>query len=222
MSDLDFAEDVALIEESEQRLQHATAEVEEKGRKVGLTINSRKLGLTINSKKTKVMDMAKERNDITTTLRNQISLENVDQFVYLGSTISHNDLTPEPDNRIGKAANAFNRLLPVMRHKSIKMPPKITIYQAVVLSTLLYGSESWNTTVQEEKRLPAFHTRCLRRILGVSWQDHVPNEVIFERTRKVPLINILRHKRLTVSRDLQDSELSFEEATVVAQDRKEW
>ena len=189
LSDLDFADDIVLIEESEQRLQHATSEVEEKGRKVGLTINS---------KKTEVMDVAKERNDITTTLSNQKSLENVDQFVYLGSTISHNgNLTPELDNRIGKAANAFNRLLPVMRHKSIKMPTKIAIYQAVVLSTLLYGSENWNTTVQEEKQLAAFHTRCLRRIRGVSWQDHVPNEVIFERTSQVPLINILRHKRLT-------------------------
>ena len=129
ISDLDFADDIALIEESEQRLQHGTAEVEEKGRKVGLTINS---------KKTKVIDVAKERNDITTTLRNQISLENVDEFVYLGSTISHNgNLTPELDNRIGKAANAFNRLLPVMCHKSIKMPTKIAIYQAVVQSTLL-------------------------------------------------------------------------------------
>ena len=58
---------IALIDESEQRLQHATSEVEEKGRKVGLTINS---------KKTKVMDVAKERNDITTTLSNQNSLEN--------------------------------------------------------------------------------------------------------------------------------------------------
>lgn len=83
--------------------------------------------------------------------------------------------------------------VPVMRHKSIKMPTKTTIYQAVVLPSLLYGSESWSTTVQEERR----HTRCLRRILGVSWQDHEPNEVIFKRTGQVPLINILRHKRLT-------------------------
>ena len=147
-----------------------------------------------------------------------------------------------------------------MRHKSIKMPTRIAIYQAVVLSTLLYGSESWNTIVQEEKRLTAFHTRCLTRILGLSWQDHEPNEVIFERTSQVPLISILRHKCLTwlgrvtrmhqsrlprrllhweprgrcrpgrqrmrwkdtMPRDLQGSELSFEEATMVAQERKEW
>ena len=207
------------------------------------------------------MDIAKDRNDITATLINQNSLKNVDRFRYLGNIITHNgDLTPEIDNRIGKAANAFNRLLPLMRHKSIKMCTKISIYLAVVLSTLLYGSESWNTTVQEEKRLAAFHTRCLRRMLGVSWQDHVPNEVIFERTGQVSHINILQHKRLTwlghvthmlqtrlpccllyweprgcrcpgrqrmrwkdaVSRDLQDSELSFNEATVVAQDHKGW
>lgn len=56
-----------------------------------------------DSKKTKVMDMTKDRNDITTTLSNQSSLENVDKFVYLGSTIAHNgNLTPELDNRIEK------------------------------------------------------------------------------------------------------------------------
>ena len=189
LSDLDFPDEIALIDESEQRLQHATSKVEEKGRKVGLTINS---------KKTKVIDVTEERNDIATILSNLNSLENVDKFVSLGSTISHNgNLTSELDIHIGKAANAVNRLLPVMRHKSIKMPTKTAIYQAVVLSTLLYGSESWNTTVQEEKRLPAFHTRCLRRILCVPWQEPVPNEVIFKRISQAPLINILRYKRLT-------------------------
>lgn len=90
----------------------------------------KKVGLTINSKKTKVMDVAKERNDITTTLSNQNSLENVDKFVNVGSTISHNgNLTSELDNSIGKAANVFNRLLPVMRHKSVKMPRKTAIYK---------------------------------------------------------------------------------------------
>ena len=173
LSDLDFPDEIALIDESEQRLQHATSKVEEKGRKVGLTINS---------KKTKVIDVTEERNDIATILSNLNSLENVDKFVCLGSTISHNgNLTSELDIHIGKAANAVNRLLPVMRHKSIKMPTKTAIYQAVVLSTLLYGSESWNTTVQEEKRLPSFHTRCLRRILCVPWQEPLPNEVISSR-----------------------------------------
>ena len=74
------------------------------------------------------MDVAKDRNDITTTLINQNSLENVNRFTYLGSIITHNgDLAPELDNHIGNTANAFNRLLPFIRHKSIKMRTKITI-----------------------------------------------------------------------------------------------
>ena len=105
------------------------------------------------------------------------------------------DFTPELDNHIGKAANAFNKLLSVMRHKSIKLPTKMAFHNTVVLLTLLYGTESWNTNVQEETQLAAFHTRCLRKVLGVTWLDHMPKEEIFERTDKTPLINTLRQKR---------------------------
>ena len=65
-----------------------------------------------------------------------------------------------------------------------------------MISTLLYGAEAWNTTSQEEKRLAAFHTRCLRGILGVSWKD-ISNAEIFKRTCQAPLINILLQKRLS-------------------------
>ena len=90
-----------------------------------LSFKGRKVGVSINSKETKVMDVAKERN-ITITLSNQNSLENVDKFVYLGSTISHNgNLTLELDNRIGKAADAFNRLLPLMCPNPSRYPRKL-------------------------------------------------------------------------------------------------
>ena len=42
LSDLDFEDDIALIDETEQRLQYATSQMEEKGSKVGLTVNSTK------------------------------------------------------------------------------------------------------------------------------------------------------------------------------------
>ena len=71
------------------------------------------------------MDVTKDRNDFNITLSNPNPLENVGKFVYLGSIIINNGgLTPELDNRIGKAANAFNKLLPVMCHKSITLRTK--------------------------------------------------------------------------------------------------
>ena len=33
----------------------------------------------------------------------------------------------------------------------------------------------------KEKRLNVFHMRCLRRILGIAWQDRVTNKVVLER-----------------------------------------
>ena len=38
----------------------------------------------------------------------------------------------------------------------ISLKTKLHIYNAVVISTLLYGSETWATTISEEKRLDVF------------------------------------------------------------------
>ena len=130
-------------------------------------------------------------------LPNQDALENVQNFNYLGSTISRSgDMSPELNNRLGRAASTFNNLLPIMRQKSIRLSTKLAIYRAAVITTLLYGAEAWNTTVAEEKRLAAFHTRCLRRILGVSWYDRMTNKEVFDRTGDTSLIDYLRQKRL--------------------------
>jgi len=39
----------------------------------------------------------------------------------------------------------------------------------LVQSVLLYGSETWTLTVADSKTLDAFHMKCQRRILGISW-----------------------------------------------------
>ena len=50
------------------------------------------------------------------------------------------------------------------------------VYLACVLSTLLYSSKTWTLYSYQETRLNTFHLRCLRRILGITWQDCVPNK----------------------------------------------
>jgi len=56
-----------------------------------------------------------------------------------------------------------------------------------VLSTLLYGAETWPITVVNGRRLEAAHHRWLRRILHISWRDKIPNKTIRERTRQEEL-----------------------------------
>ena len=70
------------------------------------------------------------------------------------------------------------------------------MYQACVLSTLLYGSETWTTYASQEKRLNCFHLRCLRRLLQVRWQDRVTNSEVLQRANIPSLFALLGQKRL--------------------------
>ena len=49
----------------------------------------------------------------------------------------------------------------------------MVVYNACVVSTLKYGSETWTTYARQEKRFNSFHLRSIRRILGISWQGSV-------------------------------------------------
>ena len=46
---------------------------------------------------------------------------------------------------------------------------KVNVYKSCVISTLLYGSETWTMHAHQEKRLNVFHMHCLRRILEITW-----------------------------------------------------
>ena len=70
------------------------------------------------------------------------------------------------------------------------------VYQACVLSTLLHSSETLALYSRQERRLNTFHLRCLRRILGISWQDHVPNKQVLEQAGIQSVLAILSQKRL--------------------------
>src|SRR6218665_899128 len=74
---------------------------------------------------------------------------------------------------------------------------KVRLYESIVLSTLLYGAETWPITVANGRRLEAAHHRWLRRILHVTWRDKILNKIIRKRTRQEELGCIIRRKRLT-------------------------
>ena len=73
---------------------------------------------------------------------------------------------------------------------------KIAVYQACVLSTLMYGSECWTLYSRQEQRLNAFHLRCIRRILGISWQQHITNDEALQRAGIPNMFSILAKRRL--------------------------
>ena len=57
------------------------------------------------------------------------------------------------------------------------------MYRAVVLTTLLYGSETWVTYRHHLRLLERFHQRCLRIILNIHWRDFVTNVEVLEQAK---------------------------------------
>ncbi|XP_048583704.1 uncharacterized protein LOC125563054 [Nematostella vectensis] len=185
--DLLFADDAALVAHSESELQSLLDR---------FSNACADFSLAISLKKTKVMHLGSEIAPTFTI--NDFTLDVVPQFTYLGSTTSANGcLDVELGKRIGKAVTTMTKLSSrVWENKKLTISTKITVYRACILSTLLYGSESWTTYARQEKRLNTFHMRCLRRILGIHWSDKVTNNEVLERSGLPTLFTLLRQRRL--------------------------
>ena len=78
----------------------------------------------------------------------------------------------------------------------ISLQTKMKIYNAVVISTLMYGAETWATTRKQEQRLDGFDSRCLRIILKVRWWHRKRNSDIRELTKQPYVSTTLKRNRL--------------------------
>ena len=58
----------------------------------------------------------------------------------------------------------------------------INVYKAVVLTTLLYGAESYGSPIVAiyMHLIERYHQRCLRAILNIHWSDFVTNIEVLE------------------------------------------
>ena len=50
--------------------------------------------------------------------------------------------------------------------------------RSLVISIYLYACESWTLTAELEKRMQAFEMKCYRRLLNISYKDHVTNKEV--------------------------------------------
>ena len=83
------------------------------------------------------------------------------------------------------------------------MGRKVQIYQAVVVSRLLYGLSSAWLNVAESRRLNGFHARCLRKVTGIkpSFISRVSNAAVLKKAGQAELrCQLLRQQLLMYGR----------------------
>jgi exonuclease III len=184
LPDFDFADDVALLTSGERQATEALARLKRAGEEVGLVVSP---------EKTKVMTVGTTPVNVSDDGR---PIDQVERFCYLGSTVTPTNSVEEEINiRIGRAAGAFQNLRNTWRAK-IEISTKMKIYNAVVITTLLYGAETWAITKQQEQRIDAFDSRCLRSILNIRWWHHTRNTCVRERTHQPYASLIMKRNKM--------------------------
>ena len=105
------------------------------------------------------------------------TLNDVQEFTYFGSIIAryvHNEAVLQ--KRISKARMSFVSLRErLWNNHTVSIIVKGKIYRAIILSTLLYGAETWTVYRSYVKKLYAFMMRHMRSIMKIKWQDRVTN-----------------------------------------------
>lgn len=178
LMELQYADDNAICASSESDLQTVMTAFHDA---------YTRLGLTVNIGKTQVLYQPPPRGPYhapTIRIEGQ-ALQNVDHFPYLGSYLSSNNLIDnEIQHRLSCASAAFGRMRTrVFDDHNIHVSTKIQVYDAIVMPTLLYGSETWTTYRRHLKALERFHQRCLRNILRIKWSDYRTNNSVLEEAK---------------------------------------
>ena len=105
-------------------------------------------------------------------------LETVTSFKYLGSVITDEGSKPEILSRRAQRTAALTRLKPVWIDKSISLSSKIRLVRSLVTSIVQYACESWTLTEKLQRRIKAMVMRYYRKILHISYKDHVTNNEV--------------------------------------------
>ena len=149
------------------------------------------VGLFMNEKKTEYM--CYNQSDQAPPLRSQTGkdLKRVKDFIYLGSWIN----TTERDLsvRIAKSWAASNKM-DIIWKSALDRKLKVQFFRATVESVLLYGSETWTLTAQQERKLDGCYTRLLRASLNISWKQRLTNKVLYGNIP--PVSQTVRERRL--------------------------
>ena len=78
----------------------------------------------------------------------------------------------------------LTRLKPVWNDGSMSLSFKIRLMRSLVASISLFACESWTLTAELQIRIQAMKMRCYRKILHISYKDHVTNKEVLAKIQQ--------------------------------------
>ena len=188
VSDLDFADDIALLENCPLKAQNQLD---------ALRNSARTTGLEINIAKTEQMRLnlpANQPSPPNLTIDGQ-GIAVVDDFKYLGSYVGSSE--KDISIRLGLAWGAFNKLRSLLTSKTLSNQLKLRLFNAACVSVLLYGCECWLLNASSTKKLDVFARTCYRLILNIDQsEDHISNDQLYKLVDQPAISDTIRKRQL--------------------------
>lgn len=163
-----FADDQVVIAEDEQDLNYMVRKLQEEYERAGLKINFNKCEyLIVGNNTCNTLELEKEQ------------IKGVEKCKYLGVIFNKQGTSnDEIQERIRKGKQAIGALNPILWERNIRKHTKKRIYNTIVKSVVIYGSESWEITKDNRRKLRATEMDFMRRSCRRSRLERVRNEVI--------------------------------------------
>ena len=96
-----------------------------------------------------------------------ITFESVEEFKYLGTTLTdQNSIAEEIKSRLRLGNACYNSVQNILSSRLLSKNLKIKVYRTIILPVVLYGCETWSLTLREERKMRVFENMVLRRIFG--------------------------------------------------------
>ena len=121
-------------------------------------------------------------------------LENVNNFVYLGSRIdAEGKSSPDIRRRIAIAISKLNTMAPLWKSQSTEL--KWRTLKACIFPVAIYGCKAWTISKTDEKKITSFEMKILR----ISWTERKTNASVLEQLGvKAPqLLNLIKKQKLS-------------------------
>jgi hypothetical protein len=102
------------------------------------------------------------------------TLDQVSQFTYLGCSIYY-----QVSNDVELKRVKFLQLIGTIKITIFrKVKTILKLYNTLVLTTFLYGSENWTLTASQRRRIEAAEMKLLRPLAGHTVKDHKTKDSI--------------------------------------------
>jgi len=166
---LAYADDVNILGESIHTLKE-NAEA--------LVAATREIILEVSAGKIKYVVMSRDQNAgrIHSVRTDNSTFERVEEFKYLGTTLTNqNSIAEEIKSRLRSGNACYHSVQNLLSSRLLSKNLKVKVYRTIILPVVLYGCETWSLTLWEERKPRVFENMVLRRIFGPK-RDEVTGE----------------------------------------------